>query len=99
MRKNVETGLTVIAAHAAASHTAKGQMGIGELEDGIIYAAGAERGFIDDLLTVFTQVRKDVERQGFRPGINGGYHCGQIVKFQDRQNRAKDFILHNRIIP
>ena len=84
MRKIVETGFTVIAPHTAAAHTAKRKVGIGKLDDGVIYAAAAKGDFIDDFLIVFRLVGKDIERQWLWVWIKVGYHFGQIFKFQNR---------------
>ena len=63
MGECVKTGLAMITAHAAVSHTTKRKMRIGKMHDRVVNTAAAELDVLNNLLVVLGLVGKDIERQ------------------------------------
>src|SRR5580698_2982890 len=98
MRKGAETFATMIPAHPALRNAAYGQRRVAEVDQGIIDATSAEGDGRRQRLCPSPVLTEHIQGQGpWVPSDQRGYFFRAFVR-NDRQNRSKDFFLHDRCI-
>src|SRR5277367_4200931 len=97
--ERVEAILPVVVADSSCPRTAEGHRLDEKVNVGHVYSAAAEGKFTDEPVDLFLVTAEDVSSKGM--GCRRHF-CHRIVERlvgQDRENRTKDFILHDLVFP
>ena len=89
---------SVVGAHAAFSEAAESHIAGCEMDENIVDAAAAETAPGSYFLGGFFVVSEDVESQGMSHGVDSCDGTSERVVGEDREYRAEDLLLHDRII-
>lgn len=98
MGEGSETVDSVVGAHAAFAETTESHIAGCEMDENIVDAAAAETAPGSYFLGGFFVVSEDVESQGMSHGVDPGDGTSERVVGEDWKYRAKDLLLHDRII-
>lgn len=98
MREAAEAVTPVVAAHAAVSNAAEGHPARRQVDDGVVDAPAAERQCVQHAALHGTVFREQVARQRMRPCGGEGNRFVDAADGQNRQNRAENFLLHDRAV-
>src|SRR5215831_3269555 len=99
MGERIKAEFTMIGSHTAGANASEWQIGIADELCGIIDHAVAERCFPHQALLYLFILRKNIQGKRTWLTIDVADYIINIFKFQDRENRTENFLLHNRIIP
>ena len=94
--KGAETPFAVIGAHAARADPAEGLRFLREMQQAIVPGDASGNGFAQQALAEGFVVAEAVERQRTVKGVDMGDGLIERIIGQDRQQRAEDFLLHDR---
>lgn len=95
MAEGLEAVLAVVGAHAAWANATKGQVGVGNVEEGVIDAHAARGGGARHLLLDAGGLGEDVERQGLGAGVDKGDGLLDALDRDHWQQGAKDLLPHD----
>lgn len=96
--EGLEALAAVVAAHAAVADAAEGHVVGGQVDDGVVDAPAAERQCVQHAALHSTVFREQVARQRMRPCGGEGNRFVDAADGQNRQNRAENFLLHDRTV-
>ena len=94
-----EAVFAMIIAHTAVTNSAKGQIVIGDVEDGIIYAAAAEGDAVYQLFCQLFIFGENICGEGMRSVVYTFHRVIQVFIRDDGQYGTEDLLLHDFVIP